>query len=71
MTRRVLPLAALLLLLLPFGLAGCVVAPRPGYYAGPAVSGGVYVAPRPYYRPYYYPRPYYYGRPYYPGWRRW
>jgi hypothetical protein len=71
MSRRVLLLAALLLL--PLGLSGCVVAPARGYYGGPpVVSGGVYVSPRPYaYRPYL-GRPYY-ARPYYPGysWRRW
>jgi hypothetical protein len=35
------------LMLLPFSLSGCVVAPAPGYYR-PPVATGVYVAPRPY-----------------------
>ena len=50
------------------GLSGCYVAPAPGYYRPPVVTGGVYVAPRPYYyRPYGYG--WGYGRPYYGYWR--
>lgn len=53
MPRRLLTLAALVLL--PLTLPGCYVAPAPGYYRPPVVTGGVYVAPRPYaYRPYGY-----------------
>jgi hypothetical protein len=57
-------LRVLLALSLLVTLGGCVVAPGPGYYRGPA-----YVAPAPYYRPYYgggYYRPHY-G----PRWGRW
>lgn len=53
---RVLTVVAMLLGMTSLG--GCVVAPRGGYYARPAV-GGYYAAPRPYY-----------GRPYRP-YRRW
>jgi hypothetical protein len=52
MPYRLLLLGALLLL--PFSLSGCVVAPAPGYYAAP--SAGVYVGPRPYRRGYGYYR---------------
>jgi hypothetical protein len=55
----------LVLILLPLGLSGCVVAPAPGYYNRPYA----YVAPPPP-RRYYYapaPRPYYGYRPRYYG----
>lgn len=52
----------LILLLLPLGLAGCVVAPAPGYYARPYA----YAPPPP-------PPRYYYGPParHYHGHHRW